>query len=349
MTYHTLVTRTRFLLSRPLFTNLQRRFSTKTSKRNLLKVDLSELITGTTNADLETNEDLYKYALANFPEYFEMEDDEEKGIELEYDLDLEPSHEHEPLQEDPTAIQYSTNPTIMQHSIDPTTNIRPLYAYSRCPHTEEGSRRCKSMRYQNLIPGILYGSDPTQTIPSNQSSSKLYVKTPWNLLQRELDLYTRHKFQSRVYDLTIYQETQDKEGIIHRVTPRDVQFHPILNKLYCINYLRYYPGRVIHLPIHYMHQEESIAMKRGGFIAPVSRVVPCVIDEEFDVPEHIELDCTGMMVGEVVRMDRLVFPEGVRTAKKVNVKEFLIGTCFGRRREQEAEEEDFVKTKKEEN
>ena len=163
-----------------------------------------------------------------------------------------------------------------------------------------------------------------------------------NQLQRELDLYTRHAFMSRVYDLTIYSDNDDEKGTPYRVMPRDVQYHPIQNKLYCANYLRYFPGRIIDLPIEYTNEEESPAMKRGGFIAPVSRYVPCVIEEGVDIPKHVELDCTGVTVGDVVRMDRIVFQEGVNVSNHIDVKGFLVGTCFGRRRGED-EEEGFEK------
>ncbi|KAL3773621.1 hypothetical protein HJC23_004336, partial [Cyclotella cryptica] len=91
-------------------------------------------------------------------------------------------------------------------------NIRPLVAYARLPGKEQGSRNCRRMRnprqthsptYFPLVPGILHGSDPTQSILGIDPSSKLLVKTPRFEIQRELDRY-HHSFESRVYALTVF-------------------------------------------------------------------------------------------------------------------------------------------------
>ena len=80
----------------------------------------------------------------------------------------------------------------------------------------------------------------------------------------------------------------------------------------------------------YINEEESPAMKRGGFIAPVNRYVPCLVEDGVKIPDGIELDCTGATLKEVIRRDRLIFPDGVIPGKKVK-DDFLIGTIFGRK------------------
>ncbi|KAI2492412.1 5S rRNA binding protein [Fragilaria crotonensis] len=152
-------------------------------------------------------------------------------------------------------------------------------------------------------------------------------------MERELDLYHR-SFESRVYDLTVFEDETDTEGTVHRVVPTNVQRHPIQNKLFCVNYLRYHALRPIQIPIVYVNEEESPAMKRGGFIAPVKRYVSCTVEEGVPIPERLELECTGLQLRDVVRLDRVVFPEGVRMSKRVKPERFVIGTVFGRRADQ---------------
>jgi len=217
-----------------------------------------------------------------------------------------------------------------ERTSDRLHNIRTLHCFKRHMVDEEGSRRCRRLRWEGETPGLLYGGDPTQGILSKNPESKVFVKTPWNLLHRELDLH-HHHFQSRVYDLTVYESPDDTEGIVHRVLPRDLQRHPVQNKIYCVNYLRYYPGRPIKIPIVYLNEEESPAMKRGGFIAPVNRYIECLVEEGVPIPESVGLECTGLRLKETVRIDRIVFPDGVKPSKKVHLTDFLIGTVFGRR------------------
>lgn len=230
-------------------------------------------------------------------------------------------------------------------------NIRPITAYLRDVINEEGSRSCEKLRIkEKMIPGLLYGGNPALSIFSHQSSSKVYIKTPLPNLQREMDRYHR-TFESRVYDLTIYDKQYDDEdntndrndGIVHRVTPQNLQKHPVHNTVYyCANFLRYHPGRPLKLPIEYINEEESPALKRDGFIVPINRYVECLIEDDVDIPEKIEMECTGLNYKDVIRTDRLILPDGVKLSNRVikKGKEFLVGVVFGKSRGAIAKEEE---------
>jgi large subunit ribosomal protein L25 len=229
--------------------------------------------------------------------------------------------------------------SIGEKKVDVSLNIRELSCLLRDAKREEGSRTCQHLRSQRFIPGLVYGSNPQLGIFSHESSSQIFIKTPWTLLQRELDLYHRN-FESRVYDLTIYENEDDTEGTVHRVLPRDVQRHPVQSTVFCTNFLRYFPGRPIKIPIVNINEEESPALKRGGFLAPISRHVECVVEDGVPIPEKLELECTGLRIKEVVRLERIVFPDGVKPSKNVKVDQFLVGTVFGRRMMDEEDEEE---------
>eukprot|EP00934_Nitzschia_sp_Nitz4_P002971 Nitzschia sp. Nitz4//scaffold289_size23394//16458//17423//NITZ4_008480-RA/size23394-processed-gene-0.13-mRNA-1//-1//CDS//3329545831//2961//frame0 len=215
-------------------------------------------------------------------------------------------------------------------------NIRQLSAYRR---TVEGTRACDDLRADNIIPGMLYGSDPTKGVLSMDKSTRVMIQTPWSELQRELDRFHR-RFESRVYDLTIYEDESDQEGTVHRVIPRDVQRHPVQGKVYCVNYLRYHPGRPIKIPIVYINQEESPALKRDGYIIPVNKYIECLVEDGAPIPEALELECTGLVLKDVIRMDRLIFPDGVRPSKRVHPVKFVIGPVAGGRGGAKATEEE---------
>ena len=301
---------------------------------------------GITKEDLEKDPKLQDYFAANFPDHFSKGDDEsDSKISYEYLAQVEDAAEL--FADEIAAIEAAKAPKeatsgddrkISSRELDITTfpsdlsrNIRPLISYKRDVETEEGSRQCRELRETtNMIPGIVFGGDPTKNIMHDDDSQKLLVKTPMRFIQRELDLFSGWKFESRVYDLTILENDGDTEGEVIRVMPRDVNFHPIYNSIYCCNYLRYHPGRLVKIPIVYINEEESPAMKRGGFIVPFNRYVPCLIEDGVKIPERIELDCTGAMLKEVIRRDRLIFPDGVSAGKKVK-EDFLVGTLFGRK------------------
>mmetsp|Transcript_26383 Transcript_26383/g.61977 ORF Transcript_26383/g.61977 Transcript_26383/m.61977 type:complete len:405 (+) Transcript_26383:80-1294(+) len=204
-------------------------------------------------------------------------------------------------------------------------NIRVLRSRARSP--EESTVR---LRRNGMIPGILYGSDPTLGILSTDPSSKTLLQTPWPDLQRELDRYHR-RFESRVYDLTVFEsdDDDDAEGEVHRVVPSDVQRHPVKGTIYCANFLRYHAGRPLKIPLTYVNEEESAALKRDGFIIPVRKFVECIVEDGVPIPDAVEVECTGLQVKDIIRMDRLIFPDGVRPVDTLDLDTFVVGPVRG--------------------
>lgn len=305
-----------------------------------------DFVAGVTHEDLEKDPKLQEYFASNFPDQFgKGDDDNDIRISYDYLSRIEEGAElfaeeiaEAAAAEGAASLQKESSGNLSSEEIDVSTlpselsrNIRPFLTYKRDLDTEEGSRQCRKLRETtNMIPGIIFGADPTKNIVFNDESHKMLVKTPMRFIQRELDRFTAAKFESRVYDLTVLENDGDTEGEVIRVMPRDVNFHPIYNKIYCCNYIRYHPGRLVNIPIVYINEEESPAMKRGGFIAPVNRYVPCIVEDGVKIPDGIELDCTGVLLKEVIRKNRLIFPDGVTAGKKVK-EDFLIGTVFGRK------------------
>lgn len=211
-----------------------------------------------------------------------------------------------------------------------TLNVRRLRCFPRDPATEDGSRPSRRMRVtRRLIPGIIYGSDGAG---GGGSEERVWVKTPHSEIHRETDRYGS-RFSSRVYQLSVVDPDSGDLLSEHRVIPRDVNMHPYLNKPYCVNYLRYRPGRPVDIPIRYVNTEESPALKRGAFVIPIKRHLECTIEEGVPIPEWIDCDCTGAKLKDKLRLDRLVIPEGVNISKNVNQKDFLVGPIAGRRKD----------------
>lgn len=112
------------------------------------------------------------------------------------------------------------------------------------------------------------------------------------------------------------------------VIPTDLQMHPIGHTTFCLNYIRYHPNKPIQIPIKVTNEEDSPAMKRGGFLSMVNRFIEVLVDEHVPIPERIALDASGLRQKDVVRRDRLVLPRGVRVHPRVP-EDYLIGTVFG--------------------
>jgi len=285
-----------------------------------LRVDPARLVDGVTRAQMENNPVIEEYIRANFPDAFG---------DLETPLSLENSDE---------AADLSTTQPLPATEAASPLNIRRLHTFLRDPLREEGSRGSRRIRdTEGMIPGILYGGDPGLKIYSHQPESQILVKTPYRVLQQEMDRF-HHHFESRVYDLTLYESSDDTEGTLHRVLPRDLQRHPVNSTvLYCVNFCRYHAGRPIKIPIVYMNVEESPALKRDGFIVPLQRYIECFVEDGVPIPEGLDLECTGLGFKQVIRTDRVILPEGVRYSDRVikQGRDFVIGVVFGKGREEE--------------
>ena len=300
-----------------------------------LKVDPSTLVDGVTRERIDRDPVLAEFMQANFPDAFELDESDE-----------------DPMYAQMRAMGYSMDPPDSyagkkkkhekKNEIKAPRNIRPLTSYLRDTLREEGTHNSRKLRsHEDLIPGLLYGSDPTQGILSQDPSSKISVKTPWNLLKGELDRY-RYKFESRVYDLTVLEHPEDETGTVYRVTPQDVNRHPIKETIYCCNFLRYHPERPLKIPFNFINTEDSPALKRDGFVVPINRFVECFIEDGADIPEAIDVECTGVRFREVIRVDRLLLPDGVTLSDRVlkQKRRFIVGVVFGGSKGADEEEEE---------
>ncbi|CAB9505010.1 protein L25 [Seminavis robusta] len=307
-------------LSRSLVASLQQQqysrqlliprfFSGNNSSSNIPNLD--NLVSGVTSEMVANDPVLMDYMKSNFPEYFEDNNNRKE-------------------EEIATVV---TNWGERRRAIPkPILNIRSIPTLLRCPETEEGSNRCFPMRErEGLIPGVIYGSNPTIG-----AKERIFVKTPRSIIQSEMDRFHHLAFVGRVYDLTVYetpeQFDQEQGGTVHRVVPRSVQLHPVNDMVYCCNFLRYYPGRPIKVPVTLVNEEESPALKRDGFLIPINKTVEVVVDEGVAIPEVLEVECSGLQFKQVIRLDRVMFPEGVRPSEKVlKHKDFMIGPIHGGR------------------
>ncbi|KAL3907612.1 MAG: hypothetical protein SGILL_008799, partial [Bacillariaceae sp.] len=321
--------------------------------------DPGRLVSGLTQEQVDANPEIAEYLRANFGDSGNTSgDDTTTTISNGINIPMEVLQEFGVTEEDfatnsiTTTKELSTTKKKTKQYGDPRVdaglgtaeqqqlNIRVLKTYLR---REEGTKPCNRLRHHhNLIPGILYGSDPSQNINSRQDFSKrLLVKTPWAELQRELDRYHR-RFECRVYDLTVFEseDDDDDEGSVHRVIPRNVQRHPVQGTIYCANFLRYHAGRPIQIPLQFINQEESAALKRDGFIIPVKKHVECFVEEGARIPDVLEVECTGLALKDIIRMDRVIFPDGVRPSDRVDIETFVVGPVRGGRSAAMAGDED---------
>ena len=300
------------------------------------EVNPSKFVAGVTVEKMEADPVLYDFMKSNFAKVIVEEMSEEDKATIRA---FEEAHgDEDEMEEVDVGPKEGIQIVKEQTEEQKRRNIRLLRCYKRDPVEEEGTRRCASLRANLMIPGLLYGGDPAQGILGSDRHKDIFIKTPWHLIEREIAKYN-HAFEGRVYDLTIYDGPDDFEGTVHRVVPRNVQRHPVQGMIYCCNFVRYHPRRPLKLPMEFINEDESLALKAGAFIVPRDKFLECSVDEGVPIPEVLRVDCAEVKVREVIRLSRIMLPDGVKPRPNFSEKDFVVGTVFGRRRDEDEDEE----------
>ena len=150
--------------------------------------------------------------------------------------------------------------------------------------------------------------------------------------------------ESRVYNLTVDPSNGGVDSELFakmnqtefKVVPRQLQMHPVRNQVICLNFLRYWPGRIISIPLKYINEDLSPAIKRGAFIIAQNRWIDCIVEDGAVVPEFIEVKCEELLLKNCIKLDRIIKPEGVTWGPKVK-DNFIVGSVFGRAKAMVAE------------
>ena len=156
-----------------------------------------------------------------------------------------------------------------------------------------GSAESRRLRKQGLIPGVLYGRGKTPhpiCIPERELRR---VLTGGQGLHAILDVTLEGQKTTHPSILKEYQQHPVKGGIIH-VDLQEVRLdQPIQARV------------VVELA------GEPVGVTEGGVLSQVNREIT-VEALPMEIPEHLELDVTGMAIGDTLRLVDLPVQEGVK-------------------------------------
>lgn len=176
----------------------------------------------------------------------------------------------------------------------------------RADRREAGSKGAvREMRRIGRVPGVVYGG----------GEETLAISIEEAILAQERG---KGGFFSRLYSLVV-------DGKTCRVLAREVQVHPVTEKLIHVDFLRLgTDSRVnVDVPMIFRNEEESPGLKRGGVLNIVRRTIELVCRADA-IPTLIEADIGELDIGDSVKISAVSLPEGVQPV--IADRDFTIAT-----------------------
>lgn len=155
------------------------------------------------------------------------------------------------------------------------------------PRTALGKVATKAVRKENLIPCVLYGGNEIQH----------FTLAP-------LDLRTL------VYSPEFKTVEINLDGVIHRCILKNVQYHPVDERILHIDFLRLIENHPIKIEVPVSFQGVAIGIKSGGKLIKKMRSVKIKTTPEFLI-DKIVLDTTSMELGSSSRIKDLIIGDGI--------------------------------------
>ena len=157
-----------------------------------------------------------------------------------------------------------------------------------------GKGAARLARREGNVPGIVYGG----------GKDPVAININYNALFKRLK---QGRFLSTLFNLKV--EGQEDVRVICRGVQRDV----VKDSPTHVDFMRLRRTSRVDLFIHvtFINHEASPGLKRGGTLTVVRPEVDLNVLAG-DIPDHITVDLTGLNVGDVIHINDVVLPEGVK-------------------------------------
>jgi len=162
-----------------------------------------------------------------------------------------------------------------------------------------------SLLNKGMVPGIVYGkgTEPTKIAFENKVLQKL--------------MHTG-AFYSTILDLEI-------EGKNEKVLPKQLQYHPVTDKLIHFDFLRVQNDTkvTVDVPVEFLNQETCPGLKKGGVLNLVRREVELSCNAN-NIPDKLQFDLISSDIGDSIKISNIELPEGVNPT--ITDRDFVVAT-----------------------
>lgn len=126
-------------------------------------------------------------------------------------------------------------------------------------------------------------------------------------------------FKTTPFDIEI--EGGEREHVI----PRDYQLDPVKDFPLHVDFFRVGAGQTVtvEVPVHFVNQEKSAGLKRGGTLNVVRHSVELIVPADA-IPDAIEADVGPLDIGDSLHISAVSLPSGVKPV--IQDRDFTIAT-----------------------
>ena len=162
-----------------------------------------------------------------------------------------------------------------------------------------------SLLNKGMVPGIIYGkgTEPTKIAFENKVLLKL--------------MHTG-AFYSTILDLDI-------EGKNEKVLPKQLQYHPVTDKLIHFDFLRVQNDTkvTVEVPVEFLNQDTCPGLKKGGVLNLVRREVELSCNAN-NIPDKLQFDLIKSEIGDSIKISNIELPDGVMPT--ITDRDFVVAT-----------------------
>jgi len=154
-----------------------------------------------------------------------------------------------------------------------------------------GSAESRRLRRQGIVPGVLYGREQPIAISIPERALRAALTTRGGL--------------NAVLDVVV------DDGKTHSTVLKEYQTDKVRGFITHVDLQEVRLDQPIHATVPLTLHGEAAGVKEGGVLSQVTNELN-VEALPMEVPEHLEVDVSGMHIGDSLRLSALVPPEGVK-------------------------------------
>lgn len=181
------------------------------------------------------------------------------------------------------------------------------YALSAAKREKAGKGASRVLRRENRVPAVIYGDN------------KEPVKISLNNKDITLEFHKGHMFTT-LCDI-------DVEGAKQMVLARDVQLHPVTDRVEHVDFIRVTAKTkiAIQVPVHFINQDKCPGLSEKGVLNVVRHEIELMCTAT-DIPDHIDVDLTDIKIGDAIKVSRAKLPAGATPT--ITGRDFTIATMI---------------------